>query len=353
MTRYELMDTLDANGWSCKYCSKKKEVKDLVAEPYSVNVSTNKWYFFKSKGTEKCLKEVFREYLLCLVTADTHQQPVPHFKTAQTYRKIMDPAYVAKPRRRRLREVHVGEDDWEVPAVIEPRKRAAAKRTPRRPRLPHDEGGDGAGSGDAGSNAGSDEGSDASSGSSSSSSKSSKSSKSSSSSSSSGSPGSSSSSKKENAPPPAPSPPSPRQDAPEEQGQDAPVMPANGMACRISAHAIPFGTCWLTPRYEGQVEARSWQISCVNPDHCREERCTKEHRVATAGSADLCLRRLMHWLILGHSEAGTTRADHRAKWKDIVKLQPQELPTMAELDAAAPGDESTEAATPAFQAVDS
>ena len=84
MTRYELMDILDANGGPCKYCSKKKEVRDLVAEPYRVNVSTNKWYFFKSKGTEKCLKELFREYLLCLVTADTHQQPVPHFKTAET-----------------------------------------------------------------------------------------------------------------------------------------------------------------------------------------------------------------------------------------------------------------------------
>ena len=135
MTRYELMEVLDANGWTCKHCRKKKEVKDLVAEPYRVNVSTNKFYFVQAKGTENCLKQLLRDYLLCLASAEIHQRPVPHFKTAETYRKIMDPAYVAKLRRRRVREIPVGEDDWDIPPAVgrEAQKRGAAKRAPRRP----------------------------------------------------------------------------------------------------------------------------------------------------------------------------------------------------------------------------
>ena len=333
MTRFELMEVLDSRGWSCKLCRKKKEVRTLL-DPYVDGETQNKFWFLQVQKDKSCLKNLCVWYLRCLVDVNVHQQPVPHFQKAETYRKLLDPSWIPKAKHRRRREVKVGEEDWEGVQELRPaaQQRRAAKRAPQRQRLPHDE------PADAGSDSGKSDSDGGSSTTDSDSSDSSK--KSSNSSNSSNSSSGSSSSSESNSSSNANGDNDSEQQGEEQKEQEpvAPAMPARKLGGRISANRVPLGTCWLTPRFEGQVSAQSWQVLCDNPDHNREGRCTKEHRVATAGSEDVCIRRLKTWVVRGRTPGGT-RADHRKLWKQILDLSDGNgLPTMSELDAAAPGD---------------
>ena len=104
---------------------------------------------------------------------------------------------------------------------------------------------------------------------------------------------------------------------------------------RMTDTRVPFGACWLTPRYKNG-EVASWFMLCTNPDHSEAGiRCTKECSIKKAGDSSRAVRLLKSWIVFA-AESTQSKPDHFACWSDIIKLD--DLASDADLEAMAPTD---------------
>ena len=106
---------------------------------------------------------------------------------------------------------------------------------------------------------------------------------------------------------------------------------AKAHAKRNMSASHAFGACRLTPTKTG------WQMTCGHPGHRPEQAsaaCTTTRSNAIAGE-DECLRTLKTWALWGQTKP--TKAAHQKVWAKVVKAASENrLPCMAELDANPP-----------------
>ena len=316
----ELLLTLHKAGWKHQSVHRKH----LPCSSYVVGTSERVWFHELGKDS------LNKDYLLLLLTAETHGQPVPHLQAASVYKSLLgQPSAPRRPAPGRI--VFMQDDDLFIDeTVLQPlkKRRAAPRRAKALREL--DEHGLAAdvalGPSDNAAEAIVDEaeldaellglaeelaaqaedpaGPDVaeSSSSSSSSSRSSKSSNDSSDSSSS----SSSSSKSSAAPAPKRRP---------------------GFARNMHVSQA-WGLCRLTPK------SSSWQMSCGHPHHNDGQHCTKT-RSNNLGGEELALRLLKAWALTG-LDFDSKDSHQKDGWKCVQKMhKDNRLPSMEELDRQA------------------
>ena len=98
MSKFELMQLLQDDGWRLQHYASRKDLGDLAADYVA---GSRKIWFFKVKDNVVELKAVMDAYLRCLATAGLHGRPVPHSATAEEYEFIMDPTFQPKKKRRK------------------------------------------------------------------------------------------------------------------------------------------------------------------------------------------------------------------------------------------------------------
>jgi hypothetical protein len=127
------------------------------------------------------------------------------------------------------------------------------------------------------------------------------------------------------------------QDAPQETANAPGAGRARG--ANTGQHKVPYGCCWLTPRFKKHTDITiAWQMTCTCDSHNLLSKCTKEYSVAKAGSEDICVRRLKTWILRSIARRCVNRDSHRLLFDDeIALLEGSDLPSMQELDNAAPG----------------
>ena len=98
MSKFELMQLLQDDGWRFQHYASRKDLGDLAAD--YVARSRMIW-FFKVKENVVELKAVMDAYLRCLATAGEHGRPVPRSAKAEEYEFLMDPTFQPKKKRRK------------------------------------------------------------------------------------------------------------------------------------------------------------------------------------------------------------------------------------------------------------
>ena len=98
---------------------------------------------------------------------------------------------------------------------------------------------------------------------------------------------------------------------------------------------IPFGSCFLTPRYRDGGVVVGYQMTCTRREHNVERRCTRECSVKSGGGEESTRRLLKAWIVFASS--ADNLADHRSSWAMIKKLG-EDLPSEHDLDTNAPLD---------------
>lgn len=96
--------------------------------------------------------------------------------------------------------------------------------------------------------------------------------------------------------------------------------------------AEPWGVFKLI--YFDRQGATGFQLTCTNPSHNPEGQalCTKSRSDKFDGGADVCLRQLKHWALLGKDVA--SKAEHNGLWKGVVASASNgTLPSHEDLEA--------------------
>ena len=320
----DLLLSLHSDGWQCESVVPKM----LPCEAYVHGESQKVWYHQIGK------QSLCDSYLLLLLTAHEHKQPVPHLQPQSVYDQMLGKPVKPQTRKRMASIVFLQDPEvWVDESALLPLPK---KRAPREKRLRagpsqdallddfpeldtvledtaiedgHIEGEDEHLCADA-SFAASDPGDNEAQGSSSSSSGSDSSRSSSSGSNRSSSNTSSSSSSSRGA-------------AVAKGKAKARARHTKNMS---ASHA--WGSCRLTPTKTG------WQITCNHPGHRPEQAsaaCTKTRSNAIAGE-DACLRMLKTWALWGQTKP--TKEAHQKVWAKVLKAAEQNrLPSTTELDA--------------------
>ena len=84
MMLYELIKSLELEKWQCNMACTRKQVREARDAPYNINVegSPRVWWI---KATDE-FRHLSRDYLILLLTANTHQEPIPHFAATASYK---------------------------------------------------------------------------------------------------------------------------------------------------------------------------------------------------------------------------------------------------------------------------
>ena len=86
---FELMWAMWTRGWRCfvRSCRAHRKKKMIVAEPVLQDYKhgDEKVWWVKDKQ-----ETILKTYLLCLLSAEKHHQPVPHFRSSAFYASIME-----------------------------------------------------------------------------------------------------------------------------------------------------------------------------------------------------------------------------------------------------------------------
>ena len=364
MSKFQLMQALTDQGWTMKVVQHQKEAKEVRSHPFQADEDSDRFWYVKKYDS---LDDIKPEYLQALLLASKHKQSVPHLGTVNQYRVILDPDYIPPVPKRK--QVWLSEGDLEMLTLPDKKPRVRHARKPRLPAGPkgHDAICDAPDEADdaalpdhecvdelmqlldeADEDAGEEDGnlslcaeemeaavddaavvpdagaSPSSSGSSSSSSSSS--STSDSSASEEGQVGQASAKSK--------SAKAKAKTAPKAEATSSASVPACIQPHRkVFGRSIPFGTCFLTPRYKHK-QLSGYQMTCTQPSHNVGKKCTKETSFGVAGSEKLCRQMLKSWLVFGASVP--TREKHMGDvWKNILVMRDETgLPDEATLDAA-------------------
>ena len=326
---HELWELLERDGWVCNLALSKSHRTAAKNNPYKYG-ETKTWWL--SSRTHSISSMSYR-YMACLLTAMTHQQPVPHFDSEKNYRKILEPGWDPGARRSHLKVQEATEaeqmEDWmrifEAPRPQRRRRgkgrgkgRGAGRGASRR--LPwgsdSEVGSDDKPSDNSDSSSDNCKGTDPSSSSSSTS--------------------SSSSSAPSSAGAARPKAAAKASSSGVEGGPPSRKRTIDGSFRRNKYTADPWGLCRITPRWRNGKEV-SAQITCGNPAHHGCQQCSKEISFNKAGGREMGLRFLKSWAIFGM--AFDSRGEHLDP--DFIMnmesmLHSNNLPTMEELDAMCP-----------------
>ena len=100
MNMFELYKTLERKGFTCSVCnrSERKRIKQLAYTPGDEGAA-KVWYL--EAGTPPS-----RYYLICLLHAETHQQPVPALADAATAQRILVDSALMAPKPEQPRASH-------------------------------------------------------------------------------------------------------------------------------------------------------------------------------------------------------------------------------------------------------
>jgi hypothetical protein len=328
MFKFELLVLLEHGGWICRFAKRRHKKAEAKANPYNVE-ATKVWYVSSVEESD-----IHRHYLLCLLLAEEHRLPVPHFAGVNKYKTILEPDW--NPKTRAAEQVSwIPEGEWDVPPEsLRMPKRArvaravAVKPVPRRGAAVVEEG--------SSSNSDSDD------------CNSSSKSGSSNSSGSSSSGGSKTKLGGEVTPPVSepvlepPAAPAPKSTAAKAKAKalaevvgldtgSAVVVPSGGH--KSNTNRLDCGLNFLTQRVPLGI-VTGYQMTCTHPDHkgVRGQKCTKELSATVAGSLENARRMLKTWAIYGSFDSD--QLTHRQATWDLVKTQFKDglVPTEAELD---------------------
>lgn len=299
MDRFELLLTLEMDGWSL-CCAEDRRSRGVArSTPYLHGKGLKRWWCRPSDT----ITDIPRLYLVMLVSAEKHGLEVPHLLAATRYAKLLDTSSEPKPKRAPRLRTFKEMGDWD-PDLHQPKRKRARQQTKAKTKswcVPKSSG----------------------------SSRSSASSRSSSSSSSEGSSSSSGSSSGA----PALAPVSPRkQGKVQEHTNEASGQPRGG---RQSWNRESFGIHFLTARFSPQGLS-GWQMTCARGNHAAHTKCTKEISIDQAGGNDEARRFLKAWVLLGSGVA--SRSEHMStSWKAVLlsAIADGTLMSEAELDVIA------------------
>ena len=96
---YNLFQALEADGWTCEVVDSKEELRRIKDSPYIAGESSK--VFYLNGARVHCAADVDRDYLICLLLAAQHQNPVPHCAASSVYNLLLDPGWQPRKRRRR------------------------------------------------------------------------------------------------------------------------------------------------------------------------------------------------------------------------------------------------------------
>ena len=315
LSKFELVMRLEAAGWTCKIAWASEAVKKAKSEPYDRDVVPKVQVWWLDGRIEPASCHFDRPYMMCLLSADTHKKPVPHFMDSSVYELIMDSQWVRKPRKLpRVSCIPLG--DWDMPGERPPKKQRTEGQNLKKIKFQYIDSEEDESSVSPISSSSEDNSSKASSP------KPVPSSSSSSSSSSSDSHGATAKAKV-----------APGFSAAKAKAK-AKVAANPSVGARSKDVKRPCGVNFLTPRCAsggGGQEIKGWQITCLNPLH-QDPKCTKEVSNAVSGSDDASQRMLRAWAIWGVCELSKTA--HRLIWP-LVQAQYIEglIPSLEELTA--------------------
>ena len=334
MTTFELMQCLERDGFNCVVYA-RQERRDIRKAVYSVG--DEKVWYLSADG------DVDRMYLIALLRAGAHRHPVPARATTRQYKDMLGMPRPATQRRRRRLHMIRGDDSWDEgeprPPQLRLRDRAAGVRQRRRQRqarhhldpvLSSDE------RDDSQDNQGPSTSSRSSSLSSPSRAPQSDSGHRPRSSSSSGSDSNSDNSDPSDAIGLGPSGAADLSDGggPRAAPDDVPLADVEPRRPKNMYGSTPFGMCRLTPRFSRSDASMvvGQQMTCNLPNHTG---CTKSISYSVGGGADVCLRKLKHWVLLGIMCEDAT--SHTYRWDQVLKdAVDGVLPSQEQLDANAP-----------------
>lgn len=115
MEIYELLMCMQSNGWICEAVFSGKS--GIASSPYIHGQSPKIWYQLGNK------ESVCREYLVLLLTAGSHLQPVPHLQNASVYLKMLGKEVRSRGKRNSLIFVQ-NEDVWFDESMVKNRTKA-------------------------------------------------------------------------------------------------------------------------------------------------------------------------------------------------------------------------------------
>ena len=345
MNLYELYKSLEDKGFQCCVCS-RSERKEIKKTRYVAGDADKLWYMEAGKAPS-------RNYLISLLLAESHGEPVPALACSAVAQRILvdhglvekKPAPKPSQKRLALLDCAIAEDDWEVPAPAPKRvaRKPKAKPKPQADVMPAVEDCDAAlqdaeaavaspiaptsesgtdteeekpphtapvkptagvaqpsaepSVGKASSSAGSSTGC------------------SSSSSSSSGSSSRSQSSSSSSSAPVAPKP----------KRRKTPIFDKK----KDMSRSVATVHCRLTPRFQKDTGAiTGYQMTCLHPQH---EDCNKSLSISVAGCEDLTIRMLKAWIVQG--QVATSKQEHKNLWPEILAARKSKaVPSLRDLD---------------------
>ena len=121
----ELLLQLQMNGWKGEAVESKESERQIAKKFYN-HGEEKIWYQSQSKDA------VCREYLILLLSAGTHLQPVPHLQPTSVYLKMLGKETTSRKRRGSMIFLP-DEDIWFDESIVQrPSRTAASKKRPRR-----------------------------------------------------------------------------------------------------------------------------------------------------------------------------------------------------------------------------
>lgn len=340
MTTYEVVLCLEQKGFQHQIVP-KKEIKVIKKEPF-VEGSSKKWL------TKEGAITVSHLYLVALLTTSEHGKDVPHFASDTVYKSILGLGPSLEDQQKKKRQpkakmIIFGEsfcpelllqDEHEAPKQ---KRRRAAERTKGERQAEEEEALEFQDSGAEGSQVGGSKSTGSDLASSDSDSNGSDSDSSTSSQTTSSESDSSSSSSKDEAPGHDPAVPSSSTGAGsggKASHEETPARPVAIKKAKAEDDDID-KTKTVPSRTRGKYQAEPWdvfkltyfdrqgssgyQLTCTNPQHNHSGKalCTKSRSERFEGGADMCLRMLKQWALMGVQAA--SKEAHQDQWAAVSK----------------------------------
>ena len=97
MNRWQLMRSLELDGWQMKCVDTKRCLRDVMDQPYDPthrDAPTKLWWI---RPSTQDVAKINMDYLFLLLTGPAHEHLVPHLAKPETYKKLRNPDWKAKP----------------------------------------------------------------------------------------------------------------------------------------------------------------------------------------------------------------------------------------------------------------